>query len=251
MSTRSFLWASRSRSNPDAEISRVAAARGTPERAVGHKAWRARPARVNRGSRHPRRVPAGGERRPVRGALRGVVPPAAGSAGHVTPRPGPSPRDDPPRRNPHRNGSPSPRPVGRLSRARPRPLRAARPEDPRPRQAIEQARAWVRGEVTTIAGSRGGGPAMAPPGTCGGSTTRRVRRRPGGAVAHVAAHELGAAAYAIRAAVQPRRKGRRRRGAPRVPVAARTAPGGDPRARPRRPADAQRDLLVGVRGFWG
>ena len=39
---------------------------------------------------------------------------------------------------------------------------SARPEDPRPRQAIEQARAWVRGEITmsqarTAAGE--GGPA--------------------------------------------------------------------------------------------
>src|SRR5690606_4490668 len=40
----------------------------------------------------------------------------------------------------------------------------------------------------------------------------------------------------------------------RVPVAARAAPGGDSRARPRRPAIAERNLLVGVRllsARWG
>jgi hypothetical protein len=49
----------------------------------------------------------------------------------------------------------------------------AQPDDPRPRQAIEAARAWAR----TAAGH-----AMSA------------------AVAHVAAHALGAAAYAIKAA---------------------------------------------------
>ncbi len=68
------------------------------------------------------------------------------------------------------------------------------------------------------------------------------------AVAHVAAHELGAAAYAIKAAraAAPDGEGEQRRSA-RVPVAARAAAGGDSRARPRRPAVAQRHLLVGVR----
>ena len=50
---------------------------------------------------------------------------------------------------------------------------SAQPDDPRPREAIEHARAWVRGEVTMM----------------------QAR-----AAAHVAAHELGAAAYAIKAA---------------------------------------------------
>src|ERR1700680_198963 len=50
---------------------------------------------------------------------------------------------------------------------------SAQPGDSRPRQAIEHAQAWVRGEVTMM----------------------QAR-----AVAHVAAHELGAAAYAIKAA---------------------------------------------------
>jgi hypothetical protein len=45
---------------------------------------------------------------------------------------------------------------------------AAQPSDPRPRRAVEQARAWVPGQAAVVA--------------------------------HVAAHELGAAAYAIKAA---------------------------------------------------
>src|SRR6266699_3688444 len=47
---------------------------------------------------------------------------------------------------------------------------SAQPEDPRPRQAIEQARAWVRGEVKMMQARAAGG------------------------------HALGAAAYAIKAA---------------------------------------------------
>src|ERR1035438_2933501 len=45
---------------------------------------------------------------------------------------------------------------------------SARPQDPRPRQAIEQARAWVRGEITMsqarTAGGRGKTPAPEPRG---------------------------------------------------------------------------------------
>ena len=37
---------------------------------------------------------------------------------------------------------------------------SARPEDPRPRQAIEHARAWVRGEVTMTQARAAGGHAM-------------------------------------------------------------------------------------------
>src|SRR4051812_2686981 len=78
---------------------------------------------------------------------------------------------------------------------------AAEPEDPRPRQAIEHARAWVRGEVTMMQARAAGGHAM--------GAARDLRGAPrhaayaagqAGAVAHVAAHELGAAAYAIKAA---------------------------------------------------
>ena len=78
---------------------------------------------------------------------------------------------------------------------------SARPGDPRPRQAVERARAWVRGEVTMTQARAAGGHAM--------GAARDLRGAPrhaayaagqAGAVAHVAAHELGAAAYAIKAA---------------------------------------------------
>src|SRR5260370_6466448 len=38
---------------------------------------------------------------------------------------------------------------------------SAQPEDPRPRQAIEKARAWVRGEITMSQARTAAGPAMA------------------------------------------------------------------------------------------
>jgi thymidine phosphorylase len=78
---------------------------------------------------------------------------------------------------------------------------SAQPEDPRPREAIEHARAWVRGEVRMMHARAAGGHAM--------GAARNLRGAPrdaayaagqAGAVAHVAAHELGAAAYAIKAA---------------------------------------------------
>ncbi len=78
---------------------------------------------------------------------------------------------------------------------------SARPEDPRPRNAIEHIRAWVRGEVKMMEARAAGGHAM--------GAARNLRGAPryaayaagqAGAVAHVAAHELGAAAYAIKAA---------------------------------------------------
>jgi hypothetical protein len=78
---------------------------------------------------------------------------------------------------------------------------SARPDDPRPRRAIDHARAWALGEVTMMAARAAGGHAM--------GAARDLRGAPrhaayaagqAGAVAHVAAHELGAAAYAIRAA---------------------------------------------------
>ncbi len=74
------------------------------------------------------------------------------------------------------------------------------PSDPRPRQAIEQTRAWARGEIR-----------MSQSRTTAGHAQAAARERSGAAryaafaagqaaaVAHVAAHELGAAAYAIKA----------------------------------------------------
>jgi thymidine phosphorylase len=78
---------------------------------------------------------------------------------------------------------------------------SARPDDPRPRAAIEAIRAWTRGEVTMMQSRAAGGHAM--------GAARDLRGAPrhaayaagqAGAVAHVAAHDLGAAAYAIKAA---------------------------------------------------
>jgi hypothetical protein len=75
-----------------------------------------------------------------------------------------------------------------------------RPTDARPRYAIEQARAWARGEIT-----------MTPARTAAGHANAAARDLRGAArfaayaaaqaavVPHVAAHELGAAAYAIKA----------------------------------------------------
>jgi hypothetical protein len=92
---------------------------------------------------------------------------------------------------------------------------SVRPQDPRPREAIEHARAWVRGEVTMMRARAAGGHAMgaardlqAPPyrsGPSAGSRQGAARYAAyaagqAGVVAHVAAHELGAAAYAIKAA---------------------------------------------------
>jgi immunity protein 5 of polymorphic toxin system len=74
------------------------------------------------------------------------------------------------------------------------------PADPRPRQAIEHARAWVRGEVTMTQARAAGGHAMGAARDPRG-TPRHAAYAAGqaGTVAHVAAHELGAAAYAIKA----------------------------------------------------
>ena len=78
---------------------------------------------------------------------------------------------------------------------------SAQPEDPRPRKAIEHARAWVRGEITMTQARTAGGHAMGAARDLRGAA-RHAAYAAGqaGAVAHVAAHELGAAAYAIKAA---------------------------------------------------
>ncbi len=78
---------------------------------------------------------------------------------------------------------------------------AARPNDDRPRRALELGRAWARGEVRWQEARTAAGHANA--------AARDLRGAPrfaayaagqAAAVGHVAAHELGAAAYAIRAA---------------------------------------------------
>src|SRR5437667_6953339 len=90
---------------------------------------------------------------------------------------------------------------------------SAKPSDTRPRHAIEQARAWVRGEITMSQARAAGGHAMLAARDLSGAArhARYAAYAAGQAavVAHVAAHELGAAAYAIKAvrAAAPGREG--------------------------------------------
>lgn len=78
---------------------------------------------------------------------------------------------------------------------------AVRPTDPRPRAAIEHARRWVRGEVKMMESRAAGGHAMgAARDLTGAARHAAYAAGQAGAVPHVAAHDLGAAAYAIRAA---------------------------------------------------
>ncbi len=77
---------------------------------------------------------------------------------------------------------------------------AERPDDPRPRQAVEAVRRWSRGEARFAETSAAAG--------ASNKAARDLRGAPrfaayaagqAAAVPHVAAHELGAAAYAIKA----------------------------------------------------
>src|SRR3954451_24623665 len=78
---------------------------------------------------------------------------------------------------------------------------SAQPEDPRPRQAIEHARAWVRGEVNMTQARTAAGRAMAAARDLRGAQRHAAYAAvQAGVVPHVAAHQLGAAAYAIKAA---------------------------------------------------
>jgi|SRR5579864_1909188 len=78
---------------------------------------------------------------------------------------------------------------------------SARPGDPRPRHAIEQVRAWARGEITMTQSRTAAGHAMgAARDLTGAARHAAYAAGQAAAVAHVAAHELGAAAYAIKAA---------------------------------------------------
>lgn len=78
---------------------------------------------------------------------------------------------------------------------------SARPDDTRPRDALDVARAWIRGDVpmktahsTAFVANAAGRDQPAPVKYAALAAGQAV------AVAHVAAHDLGAAAYAIRAA---------------------------------------------------
>jgi hypothetical protein len=76
-----------------------------------------------------------------------------------------------------------------------------RPGDRRPRDAIETGRAWMRGEVPMRVAHRAAFPANAAGrGLADAARFAALSAGQAVAVAHVAAHDLGAAAYAIRAA---------------------------------------------------
>jgi hypothetical protein len=77
----------------------------------------------------------------------------------------------------------------------------ARPTDDRPRRAIDLGHAWARGEITWGEARTAAGHSNAAARDLSGAA-RHAAYAAGqaAAVGHVAAHELGAAAYAIRAA---------------------------------------------------
>ena len=77
---------------------------------------------------------------------------------------------------------------------------AVAPDDPRPAAAIAAVRAWTRGELGMMASRAAGGHAMgaARPLT-GAARHAAFAAGQAGVTAHVAAHDLGAAAYAIKA----------------------------------------------------
>ncbi|MBA3781836.1 MAG: hypothetical protein H0X12_08305 [Nocardioides sp.] len=77
-----------------------------------------------------------------------------------------------------------------------------RPDDLRPRDAIAAARAWARGEMPMMAARAAGGHAMgaARPLT-GAARFAAYSAGQAACVGHVAEHDLGAAAYAIKAAL--------------------------------------------------
>jgi hypothetical protein len=84
----------------------------------------------------------------------------------------------------------------------------ARPGDDRPRRAIELGRAWARGEITMTQARTAAFAAHAAAREAVGAAKEAARAAGHAvAVAHMADHELGAAAYAIRAARAAAREG--------------------------------------------
>jgi hypothetical protein len=83
---------------------------------------------------------------------------------------------------------------------------AVRPDDNRPRLAIEAARAWANSEIRVTQSKEAAGASQkAAHELTGVSEAARMAALSAGqaaVVAHVAAHELGAAAYAIRAVTE-------------------------------------------------
>ena len=77
---------------------------------------------------------------------------------------------------------------------------AERPNDSRPRDAIELGRAWIRGDVTMMVSRAGAFESnAAAKGLPDPAKFAALSAGQSSAVPHVAAHDLGAAAYAIRA----------------------------------------------------
>lgn len=77
---------------------------------------------------------------------------------------------------------------------------AVRPDDPRPREAIAAIRAWADGTLSMSQSRAAGGHAMAAARVLQGPARHAAfAAGQAGVVAHVAAHDLGAAAYAIKA----------------------------------------------------
>ena len=80
-------------------------------------------------------------------------------------------------------------------------FKQARPKDDRPERAIDLGRAWARGEITwTEARTAAGHANAAARGLTGAARHAAYAAGQAAAVGHMAAHELGAAAYAVRAA---------------------------------------------------
>jgi immunity protein 5 of polymorphic toxin system len=76
----------------------------------------------------------------------------------------------------------------------------ARPGDDRPRRAIDLGRSWARGEIPWSEARTAAGHANAAARDLSGAARHAAyAAAQAAAVGHVAAHELGAAAYAIRA----------------------------------------------------
>ena len=79
---------------------------------------------------------------------------------------------------------------------------AEAPDDPRPRAVLDVARAWIRGEVPMKTAHNAAFDAnYAAKGLPDPARFAALSAGQAVAVAHVAAHDLGAAAYAIRAAM--------------------------------------------------
>nr|WP_221935353.1 hypothetical protein [Janibacter cremeus] len=77
---------------------------------------------------------------------------------------------------------------------------AVRPDDVRPREAIAAARAWTRGELPMMDARAAGGHAMgAARDLTGAARFAAYAAGQAACVGHVAEHDLGAAAYAIKA----------------------------------------------------